>query len=491
MSNQIFQNLKELSTPLFQAQCVTHKHEILICGGNEQRACYSYHTIKNDYKFICEYPSDVGLYEHCVVKMVNNNKHSNQVTLLSFGGGHKYTLLMKYVSVWSNRSNNHNQWIPFTDNHNHPIIIGKDENHYYIGVRAVIGGSNGNLLFITYPNNISVFDLNTFQFIKHDKLPTRTYIQFHCFVSKSENRQGQEIMKTNQKKINKIIKCCCFVSRQVYQLNMMKITTLFNFINYLYAYVYINDTILFFGGSNCNGSVVSNSVHKYSIREKKWMTFKDIFPVLLYNCSGVLNEDNNHIHIIGTSAHMKIIVDELLGYIQPKNETKFVIQHWFRILKIRLGWINDFNKIIIKYVRGFELLTILRGHGNTVNSARFSADGRKIVSASYDHTVRLWDVISEKQIQIFRGHTDRVFAARFSPDGNTIVSCSGDGTIRLWDINTGKEVTKLKNDSSKIWDVNFSPDGRYIVSSLQDNTIRLWDVHSRIEIKQLSGHLRD
>ncbi|ETN98882.1 hypothetical protein RFI_38605, partial [Reticulomyxa filosa] len=85
---------------------------------------------------------------------------------------------------------------PFTDNHDHPIIIGKDENHNYEGV---IGGINNHLLFITYyENNISVFDLNTFQFIQHDRLPINNLILCHCFVSKSENGQGQEMMKNRQ-----------------------------------------------------------------------------------------------------------------------------------------------------------------------------------------------------------------------------------------------------------------------------------------------------
>ncbi|ETO10967.1 hypothetical protein RFI_26409, partial [Reticulomyxa filosa] len=169
MSDQAFQTLKELPIPLDDSQCVLHKNELLICGGYQQRACYSYHTIKNEYKFICEYPSDVMLWGHCVVKLLDNNsKGRNQITLLSFGGLFKHTLMMKYVSVWSNISNELNtcnEWAPFTDNHNHPIIIGKDDDHYYQGVRAIIGGSKNNLLFITYyPNNISVFDLNTFQF---------------------------------------------------------------------------------------------------------------------------------------------------------------------------------------------------------------------------------------------------------------------------------------------------------------------------------------
>ncbi|ETO15090.1 hypothetical protein RFI_22274 [Reticulomyxa filosa] len=138
-----FQILKDLSNQFSQSQCVLYKHEILICE------CYSYHTLKNEYKFICKYPSAIKLHGHCVVKLINNN----EITLLSFGGLFKHTLIMKYVSIWSDISkklNNHNEWIPFTDNHNHPIIIGRDEDDYWW----------------------NVFDLNIFQFIKHDILST-------------------------------------------------------------------------------------------------------------------------------------------------------------------------------------------------------------------------------------------------------------------------------------------------------------------------------
>ncbi|ETO06063.1 hypothetical protein RFI_31333, partial [Reticulomyxa filosa] len=95
--NTHFQTFKKLPTPLSLSQCVQHKHELLICGGLKTRACYSYHTLKNEY-------NDVELTGHCVVKLVdrnsNNDKYNNQITLLSFGsdydGNNKHTLVMKY-----------------------------------------------------------------------------------------------------------------------------------------------------------------------------------------------------------------------------------------------------------------------------------------------------------------------------------------------------------------------------------------------------------
>ncbi|ETO34208.1 hypothetical protein RFI_02885 [Reticulomyxa filosa] len=204
-----FQSLKDLPIPLDQSQCVSHKHEILICGGYSQSDCYSYHTLKDEYKFICKYPSDVSLNGHCVVKLADDD---NVITLLSFGGypfSNKHTLLMKYVSVWGNENNNneinksnkYNQWISVIDDHDHPLIIGRYHDPYQ-GVRAVIGGSKNHLLFITYfKKGISVYDLSTYQFIKHETLPTDNLIYYHCFVSKSGNGQ-------KNKKINEMLLFC-------------------------------------------------------------------------------------------------------------------------------------------------------------------------------------------------------------------------------------------------------------------------------------------
>ncbi|ETO06353.1 hypothetical protein RFI_31042 [Reticulomyxa filosa] len=276
ISNLIFQTLKELSIPLSQVQCVLHKHELLICGGSGQRACYSYDTIKNEYKFICEYPSDAELVGHCIVKLVdnNNNKDTNQITLLSFGGDKdsRHTLIMKYVN-----------------NHNHPIIIGRDIDDYG-GVRAMTGGGNNHLLFITYyPKNISVFDLNTFQFIKHDTIPTYDNIWYHCFRMKKKNKRNCQML--------------LFCKNTGLSIEYDEDNNTFQFYKlpfYAYAYVHINDIILFFGESKeILSRIVSKSVFKYSIRENKWVTFQNTLPSPLYYCVTILSEKDNHIHIIG------------------------------------------------------------------------------------------------------------------------------------------------------------------------------------------------
>ncbi len=131
---------------------------------------------------------------------------------------------------------------------------------------------------------------------------------------------------------------------------------------------------------------------------------------------------------------------------------------------------------------------ILRGHTSNVNSATFSPDGKWIVSASDDNTVRIWDAETGAEIKTLPGHTDNVRSANFSPDGKQIVSASEDETVKIWDAETGDEITTLIGHTYNVRSANFSPDGKQIVSASIDGEIKIWDAQTGEEIKPLTGH---
>ena len=68
-----------------------------------------------------------------------------------------------------------------------------------------------------------------------------------------------------------------------------------------------------------------------------------------------------------------------------------------------------------------------------MDSAAFSPDGSRIVTASEDKTARIWDAATAKEIAVLRGHESSVTSAAFSPDGSRIVTASEDKTARIWD----------------------------------------------------------
>ena len=65
-------------------------------------------------------------------------------------------------------------------------------------------------------------------------------------------------------------------------------------------------------------------------------------------------------------------------------------------------------------------------------SVNSSLDGKKLVSAGSDFTVRIWDINSQQEEAILEGHKDSVMSVSFSPNRNKVVSGSKDGSIRIW-----------------------------------------------------------
>jgi WD40 repeat protein len=148
------------------------------------------------------------------------------------------------------------------------------------------------------------------------------------------------------------------------------------------------------------------------------------------------------------------------------------------------------------------------GHQGEVFSARFTPDGKRIMSCGSDGTVRFWDVPSGKQLLLASGVGQPGYGisadAVLSPDGKYFVTLHRgtvfyykpdgkrieytDRVTRLWDAGTGKQLAVLRGHKSQVRTAAFSADSKRLVTSACDTTARVWEIPSGKPLAVLQGH---
>jgi WD40 repeat protein len=119
------------------------------------------------------------------------------------------------------------------------------------------------------------------------------------------------------------------------------------------------------------------------------------------------------------------------------------------------------------------------------NALALSPDGTQIaVEDISNSSIRILDVKTGKEIKVLApqfpkdegGMMDNyIHGMTYSPDGSLLVVASYDKTVRLWDVTAGKEL-KVLTASGQAATVTFSADGMLLASSTTDGQIDLWGV---------------
>ncbi|MCS7296815.1 MAG: LysM peptidoglycan-binding domain-containing protein [Bacteroidia bacterium] len=136
------------------------------------------------------------------------------------------------------------------------------------------------------------------------------------------------------------------------------------------------------------------------------------------------------------------------------------------------------------------------GHKNRVVYAVFSPDGKSLATASWDKTIRVWDVQTGASQEVLKGHTHIVEKVYFSQDLRFLVSLAEDFSARVWDLSKGQSTARLWGHRDNLTHVALSSDGSVVLTTSLDKTARLWQGSSgtllhtlRVESEVLHGAL--
>ena len=144
--------------------------------------------------------------------------------------------------------------------------------------------------------------------------------------------------------------------------------------------------------------------------------------------------------------------------------------------------------LISSFPSSSYLQRTLSGHTNSVASIAYNPDGQILASGSYDNTIKLWNLIKNKEIRTFKGHSAWVADVAITPNNKSLVSGSYDNTIKLWNLVNGKQIRTFKGHSDSVDTLLVTKDGKTIISGSFDRTIKLWNLNNGEEIRTLSGH---
>jgi WD40 repeat protein len=120
--------------------------------------------------------------------------------------------------------------------------------------------------------------------------------------------------------------------------------------------------------------------------------------------------------------------------------------------------------------------------GHEINALAITPDSSCVITASEDQTLRTWDLITGTVLRVFKGHSGAVRAVAVTPEGRSAISGSADGTLKIWDLTQRRSRPASLRLQAAITTVAVSPDGKWLLSGSADGALKLWDVPT--------GHLR-
>ncbi|XP_016112254.1 F-box-like/WD repeat-containing protein TBL1X [Sinocyclocheilus grahami] len=141
-------------------------------------------------------------------------------------------------------------------------------------------------------------------------------------------------------------------------------------------------------------------------------------------------------------------------------------------------------------------LKTFQGHTNEVNAIKWDPSGMLLASCSDDMTLKIWSMKQDSCVHNLEAHNKEIYTIKWSPAGSgssnpnanmLLASASFDSTVRLWDVERGVCVHTLTKHQEPVYSVAFSPDGKFLASGSFDKCVHIWDTLSGALVNSYRG----
>lgn len=137
---------------------------------------------------------------------------------------------------------------------------------------------------------------------------------------------------------------------------------------------------------------------------------------------------------------------------------------------------DNTDKLQMREVDSKKIVRTFEGHTDVIASLTLSKDGKKLLSASWDGSIRLWDVATGLAERKFTAHQGAVHVALFNNTETGMYSAGADRTIKQWDVNTGKVLKTFEGHVAEVTSLILTPDEKMLISHSVDGVTKFWDL---------------
>lgn len=136
---------------------------------------------------------------------------------------------------------------------------------------------------------------------------------------------------------------------------------------------------------------------------------------------------------------------------------------------------ND-NKLQLREIDTKKIVRTFEGHTDVISSMQLTADGTQLVTASWDGSIRTWNIATGLAERKFMGHKGAVHSIVLNKGETKLYSAGADRIIRLWDVASGKVTNTWQGHLAEITSLILTADEKMLISHSLDGVTKFWDL---------------